>query len=254
MTRLILYNIEYLEGLEGNKLSYLKFWRRIVHPAGILDNLTKALKKYNADIISFLEVGGSSFFEKDYLSVLKKELGMEHLVRRSQYYFHGLYKIFEVVPVLNKQTNAILSKKKVSKPEVLYLKEGMKRGVIKVEVDLPEKINLLLVHLSLGENTRKKQIAELAKIVKSEDGPVILSGDLNTFGGEKEIKKLLKDAALEHKFNIHGGKSLTFPTCHPKKRLDYVLTSNDIIVNNYEVLNLNFSDHLPVLVDFEVKK
>jgi endonuclease/exonuclease/phosphatase family metal-dependent hydrolase len=45
----------------------------------------------------------------------------------------------------------------------------------------------------------------------------------------------------------------TCPTYHPKYCLDYVLTSKEIKVKNYEVLKFQFSDHLPVLVDFEVK-
>ena len=37
-------------------------------------------------------------------------------------------------------------------------------------------------------------------------------------------------------------------------RFDYVLTSPEIKVKRYEVLKMNFSDHLPILVDFEVGK
>jgi len=45
MTRLILYNIEYLEGLTGKKSSYLKFWRRFSHPKNIESKIAEELKR-----------------------------------------------------------------------------------------------------------------------------------------------------------------------------------------------------------------
>jgi endonuclease/exonuclease/phosphatase family metal-dependent hydrolase len=111
----------------------------------------------------------------------------------------------------------------------------------------------LLAHLALGEKTRAEQIEELIKIVNGIKNPVILMGDFNTYNGESEIKKLLKETHLHHKFEM-GKKSqtLTEPAYHPSRRLDYILTSKGIKVRNYEVLNFHFSDHLPLLVDFKV--
>jgi len=118
---------------------------------------------------------------------------------------------------------------------------------------LPKKVTLLLAHLSLGKKTRTKQIYELTKIINNIKNPVILMGDFNTFNGEEEIKKLLKETHLHNRFQM-GLKSQTYtqPTFHPSRRLDYILTSKRIKVRNYEVLNFHFSDHLPLLVDFKV--
>jgi endonuclease/exonuclease/phosphatase family metal-dependent hydrolase len=254
MTRLIVYNIEYLEGLEGQTASYLKFWRRVIHPKEIKEKLVETLKKYSPDILSFVEVGGGSFFENSYIDYIKKELGMAHRMERSKYNFHSFSGLLKHIPLFSKQTNGVLSKFELLKPEVIHLKEGIKRSVLKVEVALPNPITLFLVHLSLGEETRKKQIEEIAKHVKLVRGPVILAGDFNTADGEKEIRKLLKQTGLNHKFWSNGGTSLTYPTWHPRKRLDYVLASEDVHVKNYEVLDVHLSDHLPVLVDFEVEK
>lgn len=254
MVRLISYNIEYLEGLEGQPASYLKFWRRIIHPKEIKEKLVETLKKYSPDILSFVEVGGGSFFENDYIDYIKKELGMAHRMKRSKYNFHGFSGLLKHIPLLSRQTNGVLSKFALLKPEVIHLKEGIKRSVLKVEVALPNPITLFLVHLSLGEETRKKQIEEITKHVKLTRGPVILAGDFNTANGEKEIHKMLKQTGLNHKFLPPRKRYLTYPTCHPRKRLDYVLASEDIDVKNYEVLDVHLSDHLPVLIDFEVRK
>ncbi|MFH1802933.1 MAG: endonuclease/exonuclease/phosphatase family protein [archaeon] len=253
MTRLIFYNVEYLEGLDGQKLNYLKFWKRISHPDGIEKKIARALKRLNPDVVAFAEVGGKNFVEGDYFSFIKKELCMEHQVKRVKYDLRGKLNILRKVPLLNQQSNAIMSKKELSKIETVYLHEGMKRTVIRVEVNLGKKVTLLLVHLALGETTRKAQIEELIGIVREINTPVILAGDFNTFNGEEEIEGLLRRAGLKHKFKMKGGRIFTYPTHHPRRRLDYVLTSQGIKVKNYEVLKMPFSDHLPVMIDFEVR-
>ena len=252
MTRLIFYNIEYLEGINGKKAAYLEFWRRIAHPKGLEVRIADALKRYNPDIVAFAEVGGKNFVEGDYFAHIKKELGMKYHVKRVKYDFRGKFKLMKKIPLFNKQSNAVMSKEKLLHVETIYLHEGMKRTVIEADVDCGKKITLLIAHLALKKETRKKQIDELVKIVNRIRNPVILAGDFNTFDGEKEIHELLVKTSLKHKFNMHGGEIYTFPAFHPRKRLDYVFTSDEIGVRNYEVLKMPFSDHLPVMVDFKV--
>ena len=131
--------------------------------------------------------------------------------------------------------------------------EGKKRVLIEAKIYVPKKVTLLLAHLSLGKTTRTKQIHELTNIINNIRNPVILMGDFNTFNGEEEIKKLLKETHLHHRFQMDiRSQTYTQPTFHPSRRLDYILTSKKIKVRNYEVLNFHFSDHLPLLVDFKV--
>ncbi len=96
---------------------------------------------------------------------------------------------------------------------------------------------------------------ELVRIVNSISTPVILMGDFNTYHGEREIKWLLERTKLRDKVNLDKrSKHATLPVWHPSKRLDYILTSPEIIVHRYSVLHFHFSDHFPLLVDFTVRK
>lgn len=253
MVKLIFYNIEYLEGTDGKKVSYLEFWKRLVHPDGLEDRIASALRKFDPDIVAFAEVGGKNFIEGDYLEKIKKDLGMKHQIVRKKYDFRGKFNLLKDVPLLNKQANAIMSKRRICDVKTVYLHEGMKRTVIEAEIDCGKKIDLILVHLSLGKETRKKQIDELAGLVNEIRRPVILAGDFNTFEGEREIKRLLESASLKHEFKVHGGRIFTFPSCHPRRRFDYILTSKGIKVKKYDVLKMPFSDHLPVMINFEIK-
>ena len=79
-------------------------------------------------------------------------------------------------------------------------------------------------------------------------------GDFNIFHGKKELNKLLKKTHLVDSSELDYSKiKFTEPSWHPSKRLDFILISKGIKVKDYEVLQADFSDHLPVLLDFTVK-
>ncbi len=73
-------------------------------------------------------------------------------------------------------------------------------------------------------------------------------------GGLHELDKLMKETHLTDTAKIDYSRiKYTEPAWKPSKRLDYILVSKKIDVKEYEVLQADFSDHLPVIVDFEVK-
>ena len=253
MTRLIVYNIEYCEGMTGFWWQYLKFWKIFFPPKGLDQRIVDHIKKLKPDILSLVEVDTGSFrSKKDEVVFFEEQLGMKNFVEKVKYPLQGWLRLFHFVPIMNKQANAIIAKEKLSKVKYHLFHEGTKRVVIEATVHVPKKITLLLAHLSLSKKARVKQIDELIKIVKDIHNPVILMGDFNTFNGEKEIKKLLKETHLHHRFKMSKeSQTFTQPTFHPSRRLDYILTSKAIKVNNYKVLNFPFSDHLPLMVDFK---
>ena len=255
MVKLVCYNIEYCEGIEGLWYQYLKFWKIFFPPKGLDQRIVDHLKNLNLDILSLVEVDTGSLRSrgKDEVVFFEKKLGFKNFVEKIKYPLHGWLKLFHYVPILNRQANAILSKFKISKIKYHVFHEGTKRMIIEATVNCPKPVTLLLAHLALGENTRKKQIKELVKIVNNINNPTILMGDFNTFHGISEIKELLKHTHLKDKAKLNKYSiGLTQPTWHPTRRLDYILTSEQIKVKKYEVLNYPFSDHMPLYVEFDV--
>ena len=176
---------------------------------------------------------------------------MNHQFKRIQYQFQGIYAPLKYIPLLNQQSNAILSKKPITNYKIHNLKSGMKNIIIETQIKTSKKATLLLTHLSLSKKSREKQINELIDIINKIKTPIILAGDLNTFQGKKELNNLIKQTNLK----IHNPKTnkKTYPSFKPKKRFDYILTSKNIKVKNYKTLDIQLSDHLPVLIDFEIK-
>lgn len=255
MARLICYNIEYCEGIEGIWYQYFKFWKIFFPPKKLNQQIVEALKRLKPDILALVEVDIGSFRSrhKDAVRILEEKLQLKNFVEKIKYPFRGWLKLFHHVPVLDKQANAIISRYKITNVTYHVFHEGTKRVIIEVTVDLPQKVTLLLAHLALGKRARAKQIQELISIVNTIKNPVILMGDFNTFHGEEEIKDLLKKTHLKDKISLDKQSlPLTEPAWHPKRRLDYILTSPQIKVQKYSVLNFHFSDHLPLMIDFTV--
>ena len=229
----------------------MKFWRLLFRPKGLDLKIVDALNKLNPDLVGLVEVDtGSLRARRNDIEFFEEKLGMKSSAGSVKYAFERWKKIFKVIPLLRFQGNAIISKSKLSEVNFHVLKKGLKNVLIEATVHCPKKITMFLVHLPLGGKARREQIEEIITIVNKVKTPVVLMGDFNIFNGIKEIQKLIEQTNLVYDFD---GKP-TFPSYQPKKRLDYVFASKNIKIKNYKVLDFPFSDHLPLMVDFEVKK
>lgn len=256
MTRLIVYNIEYCEGFTGHWYEYLQLWKTILPPQNLDINIIDELRHFHPDILALVEVDSGSIRskKKDEAFIFQKSLGFKSLIEKVKYPTTTWLKLYHHLPILKQQSNAILAKQKITNIKYHMLNEGTKRVIIEATIHCPQKLTLLLAHLALGKKTRQKQLRELINIVNSIETPIILMGDFNTFSGETEIKELLNKTHLKHQYKKGNHKqTLTQPAYHPKKILDYILTSPKIQVENYEVLDFTFSDHRPVMIDFKIK-
>ena len=256
MVKLVCYNIEYCEGMEGLWYQYLKFWRIFLLPKQLEEQLIEALMKLKPDILALVEVDTGSLRSRgrDEVRYLQKKLHLNDFVEKVKYPLRGWLKLFHYIPILSKQANALISKFKIKQVKYHLFHEGAKRLVIEAQINCPKPVTLLLAHLALGRRARAKQIKELTAIVNAITTPVILMGDFNTFNGTEEIKELLQKTHLKDMISLDKySLPLTEPAWHPSRRLDYILTSPRIKVKQYSVLNFHFSDHLPLMVEFEMK-
>ena len=257
MVRLITYNIEYCEGLVGRWFDYLKFWKTFFPPKKLDQRIVKALKEIKPDILALIEVDVGSLRArgKDEVRFLEEKLKLHDFIEKVKYPLQGWLKLFHHIPILDKQANALISRYKIEQVRYHVFHEGTKRMVIEATIHCPSPITLLVAHLALGKRARARQITELITIVNGIKSPVILMGDFNTFHGEAEIEKLLRQTHLKDKIGLDTKSlPLTEPAWHPTKRLDYILTSPRIKVKKYSVLPFHFSDHLPLMIEFESKK
>lgn len=130
-----------------------------------------------------------------------------------------------------------------------YLESGVKRLVI--EVELTDNITLFIVHLSMTPGTRQDQLTELADLIDSTtNNRVIIAGDFNLFSGLSELDDLIHRTNLV----IHSPGD-TVPErpidnyVITNRALDLFLCSPSITVNDSRVIDVQLSDHRPILLD-----
>ncbi len=129
---------------------------------------------------------------------------------------------------------------------------GMIPGRGAVFVRLPyagDELVIVMLHLSLGKQSREKQLAYVAEQV-SHERQVILMGDMNTPMHELLDSSPLKDLNLQPAETVNP----TYPAWQPAMALDHVLVSSNLEIKNYDVLNCRISDHLPIAVEVAARE
>jgi len=106
------------------------------------------------------------------------------------------------------------------------------------------EIALFITHLSLKKSNRSRQIQFLVQHLNRYQN-AILMGDLNCGPNSSEFNYLLKHTALEGT----PDQPSTFPSWRPQRRLDYILTTNDLAVRHLQTIPFICSDHLPVIAE-----
>jgi endonuclease/exonuclease/phosphatase family metal-dependent hydrolase len=210
-----------------------------------LVNITSFLKDLEPDLIGLIEVDHGSYRSGGHNQAeqMAKALGHYH----SHSIKYGQSSFWRRVPVVRKQGNAFLARDRIRNETFHFFKHGMKRLVIELEL---EHVVVYLVHLALGGKVRHHQLSTLYDMVKQTKQPCVVAGDFNTLWGEKEIDLFLAATGLQ---NANVNNLPTYPSNNPRRHLDFVLHSKGITVKDFQVPRIPFSDHLPVLVDFDVQ-
>jgi len=241
--RFLLYNICY--GTHGNqrKLPLLGILGRT---RDHLDEIIEFIRPLDPDVVGLIEVDNGSYRSgrKSQTEKMAGELGHFH----SYCCKYGATSRWRRIPIYNKQGNAFLAKDTIKEEKFHYFERGMKKLVIELEL---EKVTFFLVHLALSYKARQEQILHLYRLVKETNRPYILAGDFNAFMGEDEIQLLMSASGLQ---NADQLLQPSYPSHNPRKHLDFILHSPEIRVNNFWLPDVQLSDHLPLVLDFDVEE
>ena len=210
----------------------------------VLPDITSFIKSTDPDIVGLIEVDTGSIRSRmvNQAETIATELGMNSSYETK----YGAKSINQMLPIVRKQGNAFLAAPRVHGESFHYFDTGIKRLIIELEMD---NFAVFLVHLSLKYRHRHLQLRKLYDLIAETSKPVIVAGDFNTFWGENEIYLFMRAAGLKSA-NV---KSLpSYPSRSPRKELDFILYQDGIDVTNFEIPQVKYSDHLPLVCDFEV--
>ena len=242
--RFLLYNIRY--GLGAGASFHLP-----VPGAGYLlgnrpnlRRITDFLKSQDPDIVGLVEVDTGSIRtgRVNQADVIAEELG-HYSAYQCKY---GEESLNQRLPIVRNQGNAFLAAERVEGERFHYFETGIKRLIIELELT---DCAVFLVHLSLKYRHRHAQLRHLHDLVRASSKPVIVAGDFNTFWGEDEIYLFTRAAELT---SANLGRLPSYPARAPRKELDFILHTDGIEVTGFSVPQVQYSDHLPLVCDFEV--
>lgn len=237
--KLLLLNLGYCSGLDGSMHDYVFHGPRYLHTpsriaAAVESAVMQLVRTEEPDICCFLEMHKKSALVKDLRDYPCSNVDDKY----------GLTSLLRHLPFFSDNCNGFFAR-----TDVPYTKRFFRKGAKKLiyELQIGNDATLLMCHFSLSEKTRKKQFREIEAII-GERKKIILCGDFNIFKGADEIRELMAVSnlrAVRHE--------PTFPTIHPKRTLDLFLCTPDIVVTRCEtVQNFHGSDHLPVVLEFQV--
>ena len=242
--RLLLYNIRYAVGGGASMHMPLPGAGYVLGNQSVLPEITDFVKSVDPDIVGLIEVDTGSIRSRkvNQAEAIASNLGMNTSYETK----YGSKSINQILPIVRKQGNAFMAAERVHGEKFHYFDTGIKRLIIELEMD---DFAVFLVHLSLKYRHRHLQLRRLYDLIAETRKPVIVAGDFNTFWGEHEIYLFMRAAKLESA-NVDGLP--TYPSRAPRKELDFILYQEGIEVTHFEVPQVKYSDHLPLICDFEV--
>jgi endonuclease/exonuclease/phosphatase family metal-dependent hydrolase len=123
---------------------------------------------------------------------------------------------------------------------------GLLEGQIKVR-GIPVRVfNTHLQHDSQAE--RLAQVGRIRQVLATANESVVLLGDLNATPATPEIAGLT-DLLVDAWVTAGVGDGFTFDAATPHARIDYVMSSGNVVARTAAVVTTDAADHLPVVAD-----
>lgn len=242
--KLLVYNIRYGT---GSGMSYhlpVPFAGYFRQSRKNTERIVQFIKHERPDIVGLIEVDEGSYRSRriNQAQWIAQELGYEHVYETK----YGEASWVRRMPMLRQQGNAFITNQTIAARQFHYFRTGIKKLVIELEFDA---FVIFLVHLSLKFRHRQRQLSDLYSLFSSVDKPMIVAGDFNVFWGDHELELFMAAANL---VNANKQGAPTFPSTAPRRQLDFMLHSPSITMKRFAVRQVRFSDHMPILCEFNV--
>ncbi len=237
------YNLQAGVGTTKGVWQYLftmwKYW--LPHSDLPLEKAGEMMKREGIDLGFLVEVSGPSLQSGHHSQndVVAKSAGLDH---------RQFFTMKEFRP-LTQEGQGVISRYPLSNPKIHRLKRGILTWFLSectADVNGME-VALFVAHQGLGPRLRSVQFKEIADILKTRIGPMILAGDFNE-SKEEPFQMLTRETPLTQ---VYGAKS--FPSWRPRSAFDRILLSKEFkVLNHYTPTGELVSDHLPYIVKAEL--
>lgn len=253
--KLLSCNAGYLLDYEGQYHEYvLRPHRGLVGSKRAEENaitrLVDVITEERPDVVGLVEVDQGSLRTRTdgQVADIARRLGDRGLT----YYPYAATKygdggVIPSLPMLQHLANGVLANEEYEM-RTHYLETGPKRLVI--EVSTPD-VDIFSTHLAMSGRARRSQLRELAELVTQRENPVV-AGDFNTYNGLDEVREAFDGTGL----TVYNPGETVPPrpldsVVTDTRTLDFFIAPADMAVSRCEVLDVQVSDHRPIVMEFE---
>jgi len=215
------------------------------------ERLADVIAEEHPDVVCLLEVDQGSMRtmtegQVTRLAEMLTERGLAYHARADAKYGDG--NVLGQLPLLSHLSNGLLVSDDLDATiEAHYLDTGPKRLVTEVRLG---DLSIFGVHLAMSGRGRRKQLDEIAAIVAERDR-VVVCGDFNAYDGLDAVQDALKDTGLVlHNPGETVPKRPLDSLVSETRTLDFFLASPEIAVSRCDVIDVQVSDHRPVVLEF----
>lgn len=215
-----------------------------------VEEMAGVIRDEQVDLVLLQEVdrGVERSDRRDLISELSEQSGLSHSAFGKNIDHQG-----------GDYGNGILSRYPIVRWENMHLRqdkpERERRGVLQavVQVDGVE-VAVLATHLDAGDADERRISADeiVEELLPRYQGrPIIFGGDLNE-GPEGYVHRRLSEQ-LQDVWVAGDGDGFTIPVRDPRRRIDFLFHSGDLVVDTAYVVQTDASDHLPVVAELRLE-
>jgi endonuclease/exonuclease/phosphatase family metal-dependent hydrolase len=224
----------------------------------ILEQIRHAMREVNADVLFLQEVLGDHSDKRCLIPEWQTAIQFEYLADSVWPHFaYGKNAVYAE----GHHGNAILSKFPILEwsNRAISTNRFEQRGLLKARVEIPalgRELILANTHLDLTQSGRNQQASIIIEELRqSAHLPWVLLGDFNDWN-YRISKRIERELSVIEAFKeIHGKYPLTFPSLLPMLSLDRVFLNRARPLQAIALREGHWrklSDHLPLLVEFEI--
>jgi len=240
--KLLSYNIQAGVDTQRYRQYVTQGWKHMLPHRERLMNLNRIaamLSRY--DVVGLQEVDSGSLRSGfvDQTEYLAQRAGFPHWYKQ----------INRSLGKFAQHSNGFLSRMKPTKVSEHKLPGLPGRGAMLCQFGGPRGLTICIMHLALGRRARLRQVAFVSELVASQPY-VVMMGDLNCDCDSPEMRLLRERVDLRES----ACDQSTFPSWRPMRKIDHILVSRSLVVENARVLDYPLSDHLPIGIDILLPK
>jgi endonuclease/exonuclease/phosphatase family metal-dependent hydrolase len=150
---------------------------------------------------------------------------------------------------LAQHSNGLLSRQRPQKIVEVRLPGLPGRGAIFAHYGGADGVVVCVMHLALGYRARMRQMECVGERLQ-DCRHVVVMGDLNCSCDSREMKMLMARADLREPSCTLN----TFASWRPIRKLDHILVSTSLEIENPRVVDYPLSDHLPIGIDIVIPR